>query len=173
MPIVGLALALFAGAFLLHLIRWRVAPPAATTPAILQTFVFGIVGGLGLVLALASILPGLAAWLPSDAFGLLQALVLSLAIAAGYVMTYPAFEVESPTLVMIQAIARRGQRGLARATLFEQLNDEVLVAPRVRDLLSEGFAVEAHGRLRLSGRGRQLVAVFQFWRRMLGAGEGG
>lgn len=173
MPIVGLALVLFAGAFLLHLIRWRVAPPTATTRALVLTFVIGILGGLVLVLGLAALLPGLAARLPADSFGVVQAAVLALAFAAGYVMTYPAIEVESPTLVMIQAIARRGDRGLARATLFEQLNDEVLVAPRVRDLMREGLAIERGGRLHLSARGRKLVAWFLVWRRVLGASEGG
>ncbi len=173
MPIVGLALVLFAGAFLLHLIRWRIAPPSATARALLLTRVFGILGGLVLVLLMAWILPGLARLLPLDPFGILQAILLSLALAAGYVMTYPAIEVESPTLVMIQAIARRGDEGLARATLFEQLNDEVLVAPRVRDLLSEGLAVERDGRLHLSARGHRLVNLFFIWRRVLGAREGG
>ena len=173
MPIVGLALLLFAGAFLLHLLRWRIAPPSATAQALVLTFVLGILGGLALVMSLAWSLPGLAAWLPSDPFGVLQAAVLALALAAGYVMTYPAIEVESPTLVMIQAIARSGGEGLARATLFDQLNDEVLVAPRVRDLVSEGLAVEREGRLHLSERGRRLVRLFLFWRRVLGAREGG
>lgn len=173
MPVVGLALALFAGAFLLHLLRWRIALPAATARALLLTFVSGILGGLALVLMIASVFPGLAAWLPSDPFGVLQALLLALAFAAGYVMTYPAIEVESPTLVMIQAIARSGEEGLMRTTLFEQLNDEVLVAPRVRDLVSEGLAVEQGGRLHLSERGRRLVALFFLWRRVLGAREGG
>ena len=173
MPIVGLALLLFAGAFLLHLLRWRIAPPSATAQALVLTFVLGILGGLALVMSLAWSLPGFAAWLPSDPFGVLQAVVLALALAAGYVMTYPAIEVESPTLVMIQAIARSGGEGLARATLFDQLNDEVLVAPRVRDLVSEGLAVEREGRLHLSGRGRRLVRLFLFWRRVLGAREGG
>ena len=173
MPIVGLALALFAGAFLLHLARWRMAPPVATTRALLVTFVFGILAGFVLVLGLASLLPGLADRLPADPFGLVQAVLLSLAFAAGYVMTYPAIEVESPTLVMIQAIARRGDTGLARATLFEQLNDEVLVAPRVRDLVREGLAIERDGRLHLSARGRRLATWFLVWRRVLGASEGG
>ncbi len=82
MPIVGLALVLFAGAFLLHLIRWRIAPPSATARALLLTFVFGILGGLALVLLMAWFLPGLADLLPSDPFGVLQALLLSLALAA-------------------------------------------------------------------------------------------
>jgi hypothetical protein len=173
MPTVGLALALFAGAFLVHLVRWRIAPPSATARALLVTFVFGILGGLVFVELMARILPGLATLLPPEPFGTLQALLLSLAFAAGYVMTYPAIEVESPTLVMIQAIARRGDEGLARATLFAQLNDEVLVAPRVRDLLSEGLAVEREGRLHLSERGSRLVKLFFLWRRVLGASAGG
>jgi hypothetical protein len=173
MPTVGLALVLFAGAFLVHLVRWRIAPPSATARALLVTFVFGILGGLVFVVLMVRILPGLATLLPPEPFGTLQALLLSLAFAAGYVMTYPAIEVESPTLVMIQAIARRGDEGLARATLFAQLNDEVLVAPRVRDLLSEGLAVEREGRLHLSTRGRRLVNLFFIWRRLLGASAGG
>jgi hypothetical protein len=173
MPIVGLGLVLFAGASLLHLIRWRFAPPAATMRALVVTFVFGTLGGLALVLLTAGIVPGLATLLPSDPFGVLQALLLALALAAGYVMTYPAIEVESPTLVMIQAIARRGEEGLARTTLFAQLTDEVLVAPRVRDLLSDGLAVERGGRLYLSDGGRRLIRLFFVWRRVLGAREGG
>ena len=173
MPTVGLALVLFAGAFLVHLVRWRIALPSATARALLVTFVFGILGGLVFVVLMARILPGLATLLPPEPFGTLQALLLSLAFAAGYVMTYPAIEVESPTLVMIQAIARRGDEGLARATLFAQLNDEVLVAPRVRDLLSEGLAVEREGRLHLSERGSRLVKLFFLWRRVLGASAGG
>ena len=173
MPIVGLALVLFAGAFVLHLARWRLAPPAATTRALLHTFLFGILGGLLLALAVAWALPGLAARLPAGPFGVLQSLLLALALAAAYVMTYPAIEVESPTLVMIEAIAAAGDRGLARDTLFERLNDEALVAPRVRDLVSDGLAVETQGRLRLSARGRRLVAAFALWRRVLGAADGG
>ncbi len=173
MPIVGLGLALFASAFLLHLIRWRLAPPAATMRALVVTFVFGTLGGLALVLLLAGLVPGLSGLLPAAPFGVLLALLLALALAAGYVMTYPAIEVESPTLVMIQAIARRGEEGLARTTLFAQLTDEVLVAPRVRDLLSDGLAVESGGRLHLSESGRRLVRLFLVWRLVLGAREGG
>ena len=73
----------------------------------------------------------------------------------------------------IQAIARCGEAGLARTTLFEQLNDDVLVAPRVRDLLREGLAVEREGRLHLSERGRKLVGLFFDWRRLQAAAAGG
>ena len=173
MPVTGLALALFAGVFLLHLVRWRLAPPAATTRALLVTFGLGIPGGLALILLAAWLSPGLAAMLPAAPFGLLQALLLALALAAGYVMTYPAIEVESPTLVMIQAIARRGEVGLPRETLFAQLNDKVLVAPRVRDLLRDGLAVEQADRLHLSAAGRRMLRLFVLWRQVLGAREGG
>ena len=173
MPIVGLALTLFVLAFLVHLLRWRLARPRATARALVATFLGAILGGLALILAAAWFLPDLAARLPADAFGILEALLLALALAAGYVMTYPAIEVESPTLVMIRAIARRGPAGLDRAELFERLNDEVLVAPRVRDLLGEGLAEERSGRLYLSDGGRRLVNLFVLWRRLLGAREGG
>ena len=100
-------------------------------------------------------------------------MLLALALAAAYVMTYPAIEVESPTLVMIEAITRRGAEGLPRELLFEQLNDAVLVAPRIRDLVAEGWAEEHDGRLQLTAPGRRLVRMFILWRRLLGAEQGG
>ena len=173
MPIVSLALALFAFAFLSHLVLWRVSRPAATARSLVLTFIVAILGGLALVFWAAAAQPALAAWLPASPGAVLLSSILALALSAGYVMTYPAIEVESPTLVMIQAIARRGDTGLARRVLFEQLDDRVLVAPRVRDLLSEGLAVERGGRLHLGPRGHRLVRLFLVWRRILGAGEGG
>lgn len=173
MPIVALGLGLFFFAFLLHLIRWRLAPPADSARVLLLTFVLGILGGLGAVLLLGWMVPGMSDRLPANAWGVLHALLLALGLAASYVMTYPAIEVESPTLVMIQAIARRGAAGMPREFLFERLSDAELVAPRVRDLLADGFAVEEQGRLHLSDRGCNLVGLFVFWRRLLGAREGG
>ena len=58
---------------------------------------------------------------------------------------------ESPTLVMIQAIDRRGEEGLARATLFAQLTDEVLVAPRVERRMDhvDGSGQKLFGRVQV------------------------
>jgi hypothetical protein len=133
----------------------------------------GIFGGLLLILLLGWAQPQVADFLPEGALNIAHAVLLALALAAAYVMTYPAIEVESPTLVIIQAISRRGPEGLARAELFEQLNGSVLVAPRIEDLLGERLAVRDGDRIRSTDRGRLLARVFIVWRALLGAPKGG
>lgn len=169
--VLGLGLALFG--FLLHLARWRIARPAGTGRALVVTLLSGIFGGLALLIALSWAAPGLAALLPDGPLALGHALLLALALAAAYVMTYPAIEVESPTLTIIQAIARQGAGGLARDRLFAELNDSVLVAPRIQDLLDENLAHREDGRYRLTGKGRALARTFVVWRAILGAPKGG
>jgi hypothetical protein len=167
----GLALAAFA--FLVHLVRWRVAPPKRTGRALIVTLVGAVFGGFAGLLVLAGVLPQLGELIPAGPVAWLHALLLALALCAAYVMTYPALEVESPTLVIVQAIARRGAEGIARRDLFEQLNDSVLLGPRVQDLLDEGLATCADGRYQPTAKGRTLARVFTLWRALLGASRGG
>ena len=169
--VLGLGLALFG--FVLHLARWRIARPPSSGRALVVTLLSGIFGGLALLIALSWAAPGLAALLPDGPLALGHALLLALALAAAYVMTYPAIEVESPTLTIIQAIARHGPEGLARDRLFVELNDSVLVAPRIQDLLDENLATREGGRYRLTGKGRTLARIFVTWRTILGAPKGG
>ncbi len=169
--VLGLGLAFFG--FVLHLARWRIARPPSSGRALVVTLLSGIFGGLALLIALSWAAPGLAALLPDGPLALGHALLLALALAAAYVMTYPAIEVESPTLIIIQAIARPGAAGLARDRLFAELNDSVLVAPRIQDLLDEKLARREDGRYRLTEKGRALVRIFAVWRAILGASKGG
>lgn len=111
--------------------------------------------------------------LPVTASDWLQAIIAALAVACVYVMNYPAVEVESPTLVMIELFARAGRNGLSRDELYLALGNDFLVAPRVEDLLREGLAIEADGKCRLTQKGAKLEHVFGVWRRLLGAGLGG
>ncbi len=173
MPVVGLGLLLVFVGFLPHWIRWRLAPPADSARVLVISLLAGIFGGLLLILLLGWAEPRVADLLPEGALGVAHAVLLSLAVAAAYVMTYPAIEVESPTLVIVQAISRRGPEGLARAELFEQLNDSVLVEPRIQDLLDERLAVRDGDRIRPTDRGRLLARVFIGWRTLLGAPKGG
>jgi hypothetical protein len=119
------------------------------------------------------VLPGAAVFVPPDAGEGLRALLLALALAAAWVMTYPAIEVESPTLVIVAAVAAAGPDGLAEAALRRALGDDALVRPRIRDLLDEGLAEARAGRLRLTARGAALARLFALWRRVLGLGTGG
>ena len=110
--ILGLALALFG--FGLHLVRWRIARPPDSGKALVVTLVSGILGGAAVLTFLSMTSSDLALLLPDGPLAMAHAVLLALALAAAYVMTYPAVEVESPTLVIVQAIARHGADGLDR-----------------------------------------------------------
>jgi hypothetical protein len=168
-----LAIFLFILGFAVHLVIWRVKQPQATGQTLITTLVASIVGGAIVLWAGARIAPGLQAWLPASLSEWLQAIVAGLTMAALYVMTYPALEVESPTLLMIDILARAEPVGLTKDELYRRLSDDVLVIPRIEDLLREDLATETGGRCRLTKRGRRLEQVFSVWRRILGAGIGG
>jgi hypothetical protein len=100
-------------------------------------------------------------------------LILPLALAAAYVMTYPAIEVDSPTLVIVDLIAERGGAGIEAADLHQRLDDAYLLAPRLKDLVDEGLITVEGGRYRPLAKGVSLARLFAAWRRVLGAGMGG
>lgn len=164
LPIIG---------FAIHVARWRHGLP--TRPG--QTLIFLMAGttvaGWLLLLAAMYISSELTRWMPGDAFAWTQALVLALAISAAYVMTYPAIEVESPTLLIIEAIGRSGRSGIPEARLYEVLGDPVLLQPRLDDLLFEGLAFVDDDRYRPTPKGIALAKAFTAWRRLLGLPLGG
>lgn len=173
MTVLTLGLGLFFIAIAAHIALWRHRPPARSGQT-LMLLMTGVIGG-GWVFAIAAT----QAWafaaqaLPTDAGAWLQTLVLALALAAAYVMTYPAIEVESPTLVIIEIIAKRRTQGIDAAELHRRLDAEFLVAPRLQELLNEGLAVLENGRYRPTPKGRKLARLFTAWQHLTRGGLGG
>jgi hypothetical protein len=168
-----LAILLFLLAFVIHIIIWRIKQPSATAQTLIVVMCGGICGGAGALWFGGQFFPALQPMLPDTLGNWLQPVVTALSAAAVYVMTYPALEVESPTLVMIDLLAGSEPNGLSRDDLYGRLDDSFLVTPRLDDLLREGLMTEIAGRCRLTARGRKLSQIFQAWRRLLGAGIGG
>lgn len=168
-----LGLLAFLVGFGAHLVRWRLAPPADSGRVLVLTMVVGVVATVVIAATLARFVPGLARLAPAGVIGLLHALLVGLALAAAYVMTYPAIEVESPTLEIVKAVARHEPQGLPAAALYRVLDDNMLVVPRMQELLDEKLAVLEGGRYRLTARGRSLARLFSAWRHLLGAAMGG
>jgi hypothetical protein len=167
------AVGLFLFAFVTHTAVWRAKRPRATGQALILLLVSCILGG-GVALGIGSVVsPALRMWLPPTLGDWAQAIVAALAVACAYVLNYPAVEVESPTLVMIELFARAGDAGLSREELYASLSDDLLITPRIDDLLHEGLAIEIDGKCRLTPKGRRLKSVFSCWRRLLGVGIGG
>jgi hypothetical protein len=170
LSVVVIGVGLFVLAFAAHVAWWRRGRPRRSGQTLICLLTVVILVGWGVALTAAS---GVTTSVPPDIFAWLQALALALALAASYVMTYPALEIESPTLVIIEVIAQRGNQGIEVDEFHRCLDDSVLVLPRIQDLVDEGLAVLRDGRYQATAKGLMLVRVFVAWRKILGAGLGG
>lgn len=163
MTVFTCSLSLLAATLLLHLAWWRVRLPRRQTPALLACFAAVYAAG-GLLLAASGAV---------GAGGLFQIGLFAAAFAPAYVITYSAIEADSPSLLMVLEIRRAGKAGLPEGVLFAQLDDAVLIHPRLADLLRDRMAVLEEGRYRLTGKGRWMARLFAAQRRVLGRGLGG
>ncbi len=164
---------LFLVPFAVHVVWWRIRWPQATASIVIRLFVFGVPICAAILIAAESLDPAWRSLLPEGASHWAESILLALAVAAAYVMSYPPVEVDSPTLVIIRVIAAAGKAGLDKNELYRLLDDEALVVPRILDLLREGLASEAGGRYALTRKGSGLAGFFAGWRKFLRAGKGG
>ena len=72
-----------------------------------------------------------------------------------------------------RSIAEAGRTGLDPRAIDEEMDDRVLIEPRVKDLLTDKMATFRDGKYRLSGKGVVIARVFSFYRHLMGAGKGG
>lgn len=163
--IVFSGLVLFVFCLALHVFVWRVRRPASTHGALLLIFF-----GLPLLAALVS---SIFFSLSADGLRVLcGVMLLHLSIGAAYIMSYPAVEALSPSLVITLKLSAAGRSGLTRADLLRVFADTVVLEPRLDDLERAGMIRSAGGRIGITGRGKALVTPFILLRLILGLGEG-
>ncbi|MBF0481348.1 MAG: hypothetical protein HQK81_08545 [Desulfovibrionaceae bacterium] len=160
-------------AFLIHLAIWRVRLPRRQTRCLVRIFMGVAAAGLTLRQPLSRLVPALAPWLPATLPQALHVLLFVAAMMSAYVISYSALEADSPTLVMVRHILAAGPGGIAPEVFFREMNDEVLVQPRLDDLLRDGLAELVDGRYRPTAKGRAMARLFTLFRAVLGAGKGG
>src|SRR3990172_1725927 len=142
--------AVFALSFVLHFALWRVRLPKRQTRALLIIFFGSLAAFFAFFRGYASL--GLYECVSVGLF------VVSLTLA--YIITYSAMEVDSPSLVMVNAIAGAGAEGLPKARFDEMMTDDVLVIPRIKDLLRDGHVYLDEGRYRLTPKGGSFIRIF-------------
>ncbi len=148
----------------IHAALWRLRPPARRPLALLCVFVLlaPFIWGLLLSLPLFHV-PGKGELL---AAGLLQ-----LSFASAYILSYPAFEALSPSLVIVLLAGDRG--GVALEELPGFFSDDCLLGPRIRELVEAGMVLERDGSLSITRKGKLLAACFVLMRSLLGLPKGG
>jgi len=96
-----------------------------------------------------------------------------IALTLAYMITYSAVEVDSPSLIIIMKISEAGKLGLTKESLEGEMDDSVLIKPRLKDLLIDRMAEVHEGRYRLRKKGILMARLFTFYRNMMRAGKGG
>ncbi|OGX29900.1 MAG: hypothetical protein A3F87_03490 [Omnitrophica WOR_2 bacterium RIFCSPLOWO2_12_FULL_51_24] len=149
----------FFSALLIHLMVWRICLPKKNRALILANIFFWTLV-LGAVVLRA---------IPDY----LDYIVLYCCLAAAYIVSYPAMEADSPSLVIVRDIARAGRSGLDKSELYKTMSDEILVVARIDDLLADDLIRMDSGKYLLTAKGRFLSGVFVRFRRLLNAPKGG
>lgn len=146
-------------ALLIHLMVWRICLPKKNRALILANVFFWT-----LVLGLVAVrgIPGY-----------LDYIVLYCCLAAAYIVSYPAMEADSPSLMIVRDIAGAGKSGLNKSELYKTMTDEILVVARIKDLLADDLIRVDSGKYVLTSKGRFLAGIFVRFRKLLNAPKGG
>ena len=172
MKVLFWGLFLLVSAFLFHLVVWKIRLPKRQTKVLLLIFFGTLILGLSLLWTRPTIsLFGVAA--PNGWVEHLRIALLFTAFTLAYMITYSGLEADSPSLVMVLSIAQAGPGGLSRDVFFKQMTDDILIKPRVRDLLTDKMAYLDGETYRLTPKGILLAKIFVVYRNILGAGKGG
>lgn len=149
----------FCLALLVHLAVWRFCLPKKDRAFVLvNVFLWTLV--LGTIIL-------------RDIPGYLDYVVLYCSLAAAYIVSYPAIEIESPSLIIARDIAGAGRSGLDKSELYRTMSDKILVSDRVEDLLNADLVRMDSGKYLMTPKGHFLAGIFIRFRRLLNLPKGG
>ena len=167
MVVVVLGGGILATAFVVHVIIWRLFRPKNSSMVLPLVFLSVLMAGMALVGVLSQ------PWLVMNGQQWVQLVLLYLTGASGYINTYPAIEVDSPTLKMFHAIWQNRKTGVALEDLHRQAGDEFAVRRRLDNLVNDRMARWDGEHLVIEPKGRAIATVFTLFRRLVGRGLGG
>ncbi|MBW1989641.1 MAG: hypothetical protein JRI97_08850 [Deltaproteobacteria bacterium] len=167
MKILAYGLGITAAGFLGQVLVWRLRMPLRQTRAMGILFIPAL--ALGLAVAWKAPPP----WNLENPFAMAHAGLFAAAFWAAWVISYSALEAQSPTLVMAERIAGAAEEGVDQEDFFREMDDELLVLPRLEDLVRDNLAERRGNVYVLTRKGRALAGLMAAWRKLLGAGMGG
>lgn len=162
MNILFLGLALFFIALIFHVAVWRMAHPERGIKTLLEIFIIALIMGIIALRVFSMTWPEI-----------FHICLFFISLALAYTVTYTAVEADSPTLLILNEISRCGQTGLAANKLEQLMSDEVLIKPRINDLISDKMVYLAGEKYRLTSKVAFIIRIFIFYRKLFGLERGG
>lgn len=164
-------LSLFILSMALHVVVWRLFKPKSYFKALPAVFLAIPVLGVGPAVLTncfgTSGCLGFMDWVDWS-----SAVFLHLAISTAYIMTYPALQASSPSLVIVLRIKAAMPEGLTAGELGGLFDAKGLVVERMDDLKNSGLIVVTGSKCAITARGRMLLAPFVLLRMLLGLKAG-
>jgi len=157
----------------MQLVLWRIRLPKRQTRAIILLFVGTFCCGYFTIWKYGSHLCIFGIYPPNSLAEHFQLSIYFFSLTLAYLITYSAIEADSPSLLIVIKIFEAGSLGLSKESLEYELNNAVLIEPRINDLTRDKMAEFHEGKYRLRMKGILLARLFTFYRNMLKAGKGG
>ncbi len=157
----------------IHLIIWRIGVPKNGVKALLSIFFGVLITALIIIITGSVLFGGLKGIYPEGILEYLHLCLFCVALVLSYIVTYTAIEADSPSVAIILKIAGSGNAGLPKKDLDLMLTDEVLVKPRIADLLIDGMISFNNGLYTVTVKGMLFTQPFILYRRLLGLEKGG
>ena len=173
MSVLCFGLGIFLFAVILHIIIWRMRVPRRGISALLRIFCGVFFIAVILMLALSAVSPQFRSVTPAGFIEYLRLWLFFTSLALAYTITYSAIEADSPSVMMVAMIAASGREGLSESEFGRMTTDEVLIKPRIDDLLKDGLVYANGNRYILTRSGDLFVYPFIFYRRLLNLPKGG
>ncbi len=167
------SLLLFSTAFIFHIVLWKIRLPKRQTKVLLQIFFGTLMIGILSLNSISLLIPGFDNLIPMKLPEYLHICLIFTSLTLSYMITYSALEADSPTLVMVMTIKNAGQEGLEKKEFDSMLNDDILIKPRIRDLITDKMAYLDGDKYKLSRKGVIFARIFIVFRRLLKAPKGG
>lgn len=133
-------------------------------PPVLAFGCFGA-GRLGL-------LPGVGSMILLPITDWLGIYLLHFALSTSYILSYPAIEAVSPSLIILLMLGNSKSSGLTYDDLLRSFDNKGLLQPRIKDLIEAGWVIESDGFLSVTFRGIIILLFYMFLFRLLGMSRG-
>lgn len=155
----------------IQIVAWRARKGGGHYLALSGLSVAVMIGTLTAFAALGR--AGRAAFLPATAIEYWNFVMLYSAMALAYMITYSAVQADSPTMAILLKIEGTGPRGRSREEILADLDDAVLLLPRLDDLVIGNLVTLRDGRFVITRQGSLLARTYIFYRGLLGMEKGG
>lgn len=153
----------FLVALFLHILIWKVWVPRKQAQALLLIF-------FSILAVIFVILPRILTLTVAEH---IHTILFFTSLVLAYIVTYSAIAVDSPSLLIEVKISNTKSAGMKEEDLRKVLTDELLVKPRIKDLLNEDMVIMDGDKYKLTEKGRLIIGIFIFYRKLLGCKKGG